>query len=329
MKFQSKSPSKRARIVKYLWDFGCAFSIIGIWPRYIEPNLINISHLDLPVPQLPEACEGLKIAQFSDLHLNKSVTDNFLDRIVTKVNNWCPDIIVFTGDFLCHSRISSAERLQKFLRGFSAPLGCYCIFGNHDYEGYVAVNSEGQYDVMDKVPIDQFKGLKRIFCGLKVKGSVSTRLKKGLPLHSELIALLADTPFKILENQSELIHVGSSAINVVGLGEYMVNRFDPEVAFKHYNVKYPGILLAHNPDAIPKLLKYPGDVILCGHVHGGQVNLPWLRKRFVVLENPQYVRGTFHENGKWIHINRGLGGTLRFRLFSSPELSFITLKRVP
>lgn len=317
--------SRRARAVKYLWDVGCVLSIVGIWPRFIEPNIISTTHLSLPIARLPSSLCGLKIAQFSDLHMSSSVTDSFLKRVSKKINSWQPDLIVFTGDFLCHSHIYDGSRMRVFLTSLRATHGCYCVFGNHDYQAYVAVNSSGEYDVVAKVPIDQFKGIKRIFCGLSVTGEMSPRLKEGLDPHQELSELIGETQFQILENQSACVKIGDSAINVVGVGEYIANCFDAEKAFKNYDARYPGIVLAHNPDGIPRLLKHPGDVILCGHVHGGQINLPWLRKRFVVLENPQYVRGTFHEGERWIHINRGLGATLRFRLLASPELTFITL----
>ena len=117
-------------------------------------------------------------------------------------------------------------------------------------------------------------------------------------------------------------------LNVCGLGEYILGRSLPEIAFRDYDSRYPGIILAHNPDATPHLKNYPGQVILCGHTHGSQINLPWFAKKFTLLENPQYNRGLFKiSDNKWMYVNRGIGSLLPFRWFASPELTLLTLQK--
>ncbi len=301
-------------------------SIIGIWPRFIEPNLLFTTRLSLPIAKLPEDLEGLKIAQFSDLHLQPDVPDHFLDRLFRKIQHWEPDLVVFTGDFLCYSKMSDPIRLKSFLSRFNAPLGCYTIFGNHDYQSYVAVNAAGDYDIVESVPGEISKGFRRVLSKQKVTGVYSPRLGALQP-NAELTSLLAGTPFELLDNRTIQIPVKKSALNLTGVGEYMASHFDPDQAFRGYDTQLPGIVLAHNPDCLPRLEAFPGDVILCGHLHGGQINLPWVRGRFVVLENPNFVRGTFRYGNKWVHISRGLGGTLRFRFRASPELTLITLSQ--
>ncbi|TXI41177.1 MAG: UDP-2,3-diacylglucosamine diphosphatase LpxG [Nitrosomonas sp.] len=320
-----QAPSLRSRTVKFLWDLGWTASIVGIWPRFIEPELLSVTSLPLAIKDLPQPLEGLKIAQFSDLHLHPGVSDRFLNKLWNKISSWKPDLIVFTGDYLCYSKMTDEKRLKTFLQRFQAPLGCYAIFGNHDYQSYVAVNREGDYDIIEKVPSEIWKGLQRLFRRQVVKGKMSPRLTSRLVPSRDLVRLLRDTPFQPIENETVLLKIGDSALNLCGVGEYMANRFLPAQAFQHYDNRFPGLILAHNPDCIPHLESYPGDVVLCGHVHGGQVNLPWLRNRFVILENPQYVKGLHRVKDKWVYINRGLGGTMRFRLFSVPEVTLITL----
>lgn len=114
-------------------------------------------------------------------------------------------------------------------------------------------------------------------------------------------------------------------LNICGLGEHMAGKALPQEAYKNYDTNYPGLILVHNPDAIPRLKNYPGEVILCGHTHGAQINLPWMWRRFIVLENPRYKRGLLHENQRWIYINRGVGAVMNFRWFSVPELLLLEL----
>ncbi len=138
--------------------------------------------------------------------------------------------------------------------------------------------------------------------------------------------LIKKTPFKLLKNESKRVPIRNSFLNVTGLEEYVTGKFNPSQAFQNYDKNYPGIVLAHNPDGVPSLLNFPGDIILCGHTHGGQVNLPWLWKKFTLMENPELKRGLIKKNGQWIYVNRGLGSVMQFRWFAIPELLFLTLE---
>ncbi len=288
----TNSRSASSKVIKCLWDIGCVASIVGIWPRYIEPNLLCTTTISLPIEKLPTNLVGLKIAQFSDLHIGSSLPERTLDKVYQKISAWKPDLIVFTGDFICYADLSQPERLKQFLQKFNAPLGCYAIYGNHDYSSYVGVNASGDYDILDSVPGEIGRGFNRILNKLNVSGRMSPRLATLGP-HRELPSLLAETPFRLLENETIQLQVKKAVLNLTGLGEYMANRCQPQAAFAHYDSSAPGITLVHNPDGLPHLRTYPGDVVLCGHVHGGQVNVPWVRGRFVVMENPNIVVGRF------------------------------------
>jgi predicted MPP superfamily phosphohydrolase len=318
-------PSK-ATISNFLWDVFCVTSIIGIWPRFIEPQRLITKKLSLPIQNLPKSLRGLKILQFSDLHLNRSVKKSFLEKLVARVNILKPDLIVFTGDFVCYSAFEEQERLHKLLCQFKAPYGCYAIFGNHDYEEYVSINKEGTYDVIENSGTSSLiRAFKRLFTTTTLTKIISARAQ-SVPTHSHLVDMLATTPFKLLHNTTIGIPIRDTILNLCGCGEYMLGRFKPQEAFANYNSKYPGIILVHNPDAIPHLKEYPGDVILCGHTHGGQVNLPWFWKKFTLLENMQFKKGLLKLYNKWENINRGIGSVMPFRWFSPPELLLLTLE---
>jgi predicted MPP superfamily phosphohydrolase len=282
--------------------------------------------LDVPISNLPESLQGLRILQFSDLHINDNLPQSTLKNLTKKINTASPDMIVFTGDFLCYSKLKDKNRLKTFLNTLNAPLGCYAIFGNHDYSECVTINKEGHYDVLDDKSNQLLKGFLRIFNTIPKERTITDRAR-AIDMHEELVQLLQDTPFQLLDNSTKLIQVGDSKLNCCGLGEYMIGRCLPEQAFKTYDERYPGIILAHNPDSVPKLFDYPGEVILCGHTHGAQINLPWLWKKFVLLENMKYKRGLIREKGKWIYVNRGIGSTLSFRFFSVPEILLLTLRK--
>ncbi|MCP5469106.1 MAG: UDP-2,3-diacylglucosamine diphosphatase LpxG [Chlamydiales bacterium] len=306
-------------------DFISAISIVGIWPRYIEPYLVKVTNLDWVLPKEHPHLDGLRIVQFSDLHFHESFSDKFLDRIARRILRQKPDIILFTGDFICHSHLQDQERLKKFLNRLQAKHGCYCIFGNHDYARYVSRNSSGLYDIMR--PIKPAVGIMRaIWAIIKNTPEVFqiTNDAASTPLHEELCALLRETPFTLLENTTTTLPIG---LNITGLGDYALGRCRPDTAFAGYKKELPGIVLSHNPDTFVHLQRYPGDWVLSGHTHGEQIHLPFLSKvsrKLARLENPQYTRGLFNVDGKRLYVNRGLGGYKPFRLFSPPEVTVLT-----
>lgn len=315
---------KRFSLSNTLWDLWCITSILGIWPRYIEPQLISTTYLPLKIPKLHSDLKGLKILQFSDLHFQQNTKNSFLEKLSKKIQNCKPDIIVFTGDFLCSATLQDPARLIKFLSTLHAPYGCFAILGNHDYQEYVSIAKNGDYDVIDD-QTTMSKGLKRL---LKVPTLTkkTTSRASSVTLHQDLIKLLNQTHFKLLHNETTLIPIKKSFINICGVGEHVLNRCDPKTAFQNYQKEFPGVVLAHNPDAIPQLLDYPGNAILCGHTHGGQINLPWMWKRFTLVENFNFKRGLKQIRNKFIYINRGIGAVMPFRWFSIPELTVITLE---
>jgi uncharacterized protein len=87
------------------------------------------------------------------------------------------------------------------------------------------------------------------------------------------------------------------------------------------------LLLAHSPDIVPELEGMSFDLVLAGHTHGGQVNLPgfngaWLKNG----PTRQYEQGFFDVHGSRMYVNRGIGTTtMPLRVRSRPELTLFTL----
>jgi len=316
---------KRRRLAETLWNLWCIGTIVGIWPRFIEPKLIRRSKLTLPIKDLPKNLEGLRIVHFSDLHLSPQVSDRFLDRLTKKINALSPDIVLFTGDFIDYSTLNDPQRLQKVLSSIEARLGCYASFGNHDYARYVSIDSSGNYDVKSSKRSGIIGGFNRLLTKTTLSGQ-ATDAAKAVPFHEELLSLLKKTPFTLLHNETTQIDLNGDRLNLCGLGDYMLGRCLPQEAFKTYDKNAPGIILSHNPDTLQTLKDYPGNIILCGHTHGGAVMLPGIRRRIILLENPQFVRGKFTIGDKTAYVNRGIGSTIPFRWFASPEILLLTLE---
>lgn len=302
-----------------LWDAFCLSSLVGIWPRFVEPNLLTKVELELRLPGLKQ---DLTLLVFSDLHFHSRTSDRFLRKLVEKAEKSQPDLIFFLGDFLCHSRLYSKEKLERFLSRFSPPLGAFAILGNHDYSEPVSVNAEGDYDVVDNDHEFQ-KAFGRLASNIRPSGKRTGRLK-NIKESRELAEALKSTPFRLLHNQTHFLK--KAHLNITGLGEYMTGHFKPEIAFKGYQSQAPGIVLVHNPDATPHLRQYPGQLILSGHTHGGQVNLPWVWKKLTLMENPQFKEGVFDLGDKTLFVSRGVGSVQPFRWYAPPEWVLLRLR---
>lgn len=300
---------------------------MGIWPRYIEPRLLQVTRIRLPIKNLASDLNGLRVLHFSDLHLGLQTCDRYLKKLSRRIKALSPDICVFTGDFLCYSQIQREETLRLFLGSIQPRLGAYAVLGNHDYASYVSLKDDGCPGVIEEGSPLILRGICRLFKKAKKKADAPVSMEVGVVAHHEALQrLLSETAFQLLDNETTQVHVGQGGLNLCGLGDLWAGGFSPQRAFRGYNGDLPGIILSHNPDTIPALLGYPGDVILCGHTHGGQVNIPYIRERLMDLKSSTYYRGFVNLGEKSAYISRGVGAVLPFRWGSIPELTVFTLE---
>lgn len=93
------------------------------------------------MPNLPAALEGLKIAQWGDLHAGPFLRAADLGGVIERTRALLPDLFVMTGDYITR-RFDEGTELAPALARIDAPLGRFAVFGNHDYrdraEGRIA-----------------------------------------------------------------------------------------------------------------------------------------------------------------------------------------------
>jgi len=100
----------------------------------IEPYLIETVHLDLYAPRLPEAFEGYKIVQVSDLHMQQM---GRRERLLERLGQALPpaDLLAVTGDII-HTP-AGTEPFFQLVQAFPARDGAYAIFGNSEHKNGV------------------------------------------------------------------------------------------------------------------------------------------------------------------------------------------------
>jgi predicted MPP superfamily phosphohydrolase len=88
------------------------------------------------------------------------------------------------------------------------------------------------------------------------------------------------------------------------------------------------LCLSHTPDNIAWARGHDIDLMLSGHVHGGQIRLPLVGSIFVPSwYGRKYDCGTFDEPPTVLHVSRGLAGRHPLRYNCRPEVTWLELKK--
>lgn len=263
-------------------------------------------------PNLPDAFDGLKIVQISDIHTGSFADDSsHLSHAFDMVMELKPDIIFFTGD-LVNDSVRETDGYLEVYQKLKAPMGVYSILGNHDYGDYMEwPSAQAKKDNLDE--------LKQVHA----KAGWRLLLNEHVPLekNGHKIALLG------VENWGGNLHFtkyGKMDITYKGTEDY---------SFK--------ILLSHDPSHWNKQVKemYKDvDLTLSGHTHGFQfgVEIPgvikWSPVQYVY---PQWA-GLYKYENQFIYVNRGLGcvgrekvSVYKGRVGIWPEITLLELKKGP
>jgi predicted MPP superfamily phosphohydrolase len=131
----------------------------------------------------------------------------------------------------------------------------------------------------------------------------------------------------ILRGSSALLQFGGARLNLAGLdymgtGSRMLPFAAPLIDPTAWN-----LLLQHNPAHFPAAAEAGFGLMLAGHTHGGQVNLPVLSENINVARAfTKYVRGPYELGGSRLYVSCGLGTVgVPVRLGAPPEVSLIRL----
>ena len=131
----------------------------------------------------------------------------------------------------------------------------------------------------------------------------------------------------VLRNQSTTVNINGARLPLVGLGDLWTEGVDFQKAFAGVNDQ-PALVLMHNPDTFEHWPRSGAHLVLAGHTHGGQVNLPFFGAPVVPSRYGQkYAQGLFRSGDTVMYVNRGLGVLWPgVRLNCRPEISVFHLR---
>lgn len=242
---------------------------------------------------LPNAFNGFRIAQVSDLHNSEMGKNN--KKLLSALEKAKPDIIVITGD-LIDSRRTNVDISLSFAKKAAEVAPCYYVTGNHE-------SRVSQYTELKK-------GLKN--AGVDVLENKSASIAKD---GEEITILGVDDPsFK-----TDYL-LGDLEQNVISstLKELVKN----DGTYK--------VLLSHRPELFDVYVGAGIDLVFTGHAHGGQFRLPFLGGLIAPGQGffPKYEAGVFTQNTTSMVVSRGIGNSIiPLRINNRPELVVVELEK--
>ena len=97
-----------------------------------EPYMLAVERHAVGLRRLPQALDGLRIVQLSDIHHSPFTGREQIERAIETANSLEPDIIALTGDYVSHEREYAAP-CAELLGRLRARCGVYAVLGNHDH----------------------------------------------------------------------------------------------------------------------------------------------------------------------------------------------------
>ncbi|MDO4228629.1 MAG: metallophosphoesterase [Capnocytophaga sp.] len=251
---------------------------------------------------LPDAFDGYKITQISDIHSGSFDDRKKIQHGIELINQQKSDAIMITGDIV-NNLATELLPWKDIFKQLKAKDGVFSILGNHDYGDYSSWKD-------------------------------ATEKAKNLEL---LKQIQQEMGFDLILNDHRYIEKNGEKIAIIGVENWGYGRFskygDLEKAMQNVADEDFKILLSHDPthweyEVLPQNKNI--QLTLSGHTHGMQVGI---EIEGLVRWSPsewsyKYWGGMYEEEGKKLNVNRGFGyHAFPGRVGIWPEITVIELRK--
>ncbi|MDP4844422.1 MAG: metallophosphoesterase [Salibacteraceae bacterium] len=302
----AESESTKISRLKFLTVAGAATAAVPLitmgWGIVSGAHDYTVKRRTLKLKNLPDAFQGYKILQISDIHSGSFWSKSAVQKGVEMINAQNADIIFFTGDLVNNS----ADELEDWIDVFGAikaKEGIFSVLGNHDYGDYLAWPTEQ----------DKKNNLSRL-----------KEMQRGMG-------------WDLLLDENRTITKDGQSIAVIGIENWGAKGRFPKYGdlskavkgVEHVPVK---LLLSHDPShwraqVIPEFPEI--DVMFSGHTHGMQFGIEvgsvkWSPVKYFY---PEWA-DLYTEGDQKLYVNRGfgyIGYPGRFGIL--PEITVFDLQR--
>lgn len=276
----------------FLYIFIVVLLGIAVWLYFGLNNELTTTKYEIK----QQFADDIRIVQLSDLHNSEFGTSN--SGLIELVSSQKPDLIFMTGDML-NGYEENTEIATDLIRNLTEIAPVYFSYGNHEVEW-------------------------------------EEKFQKDLKV------LLEEAGAIVLDNEYRDIEINGNKIRIGGYYGYykqpgMLNQSEEErqaeldFTEEFENTDRYKILLCHIPTAWldwEYMDKYPVDLVLSGHYHGGQVKLPFVGGLYAPYVGlfPEYTEGFFEGDAATCILSTGLGSSTWIpRLYNPPEVVVIDL----
>lgn len=310
--------------------------LLFFYARFLEPNLLIVNNETVFIANLPQGLEGIRIAQVSDLH-GKEYSG---DRLINKVNELAPDILVITGDVLDRYN-RDYSYITRTVGPMQARLGKFFVTGNNEYTDWLAWSEmekayrrAGVTVLHNRSHRVDHQGSHLWLLGVDDPNTGHDRINQAVRNSDRAPrVLLAHSPEIINKARSAGIdlvlagHTHGGQVRLPGLAQRpgLKSRVDQVLAKADYWVNRGiGFVWRHGTEI--KEVHLPGVQL---SENKPEVNLSGAGTVFTYNMKPgfeKYIAGFYKSGNTTMYVNRGIGETRTpFRLFSPPEIALFEL----
>ncbi len=255
--------------------------------RYIEPNLLKVNEYAIVDNQLPYSFHGIKIVQFSDILYGSNMKEIHIEKVVNKINNLKPDIVLFTGDLLNNTikiNDTTKKNLIEILSKINATYKKYAILGDNDFS-----DTNAYYEIMES---------------------------------ANFMILNNKNDFLYYMGNDPLLFVGTSSLNEQEFNkeQALANPDDIQTAYKIWLHHEPAVfeeLIATN---------YKPNLVFTGHSLNGLIKIPFYGPLLKQDGINSFTENYYEKNEVKMYISGGLG-TYKYnvRFFNFPSINLYRL----
>jgi predicted MPP superfamily phosphohydrolase len=139
-----------------------------------------------------------------------------------------------------------------------------------------------------------------------------------------------NTHVTLLTNERRSLTHHDATIEIVGVDDAVTKHADVPAAFKDLPADRFCLALNHVPSIADQCIRAGAHLVLSGHTHGFQFNIPRLTHRIAQTFGTKFYAGPYRINDSFLYISRGLGSaSWPRRLRAASELTFFTLQHAP